>query len=47
MERAFTGSARVEVVTLPGEGHFLPWEHEALVREVIGAVVRGDAASGP
>ena len=35
MERAFVGSASVEVVTLPGEGHFLPWEHEALVRAVV------------
>lgn len=37
MQRAFTGAASIEVVTIPGGDHFLPWNRSAEVR---GAIAR-------
>lgn len=35
MQNAFSGAARVEVMGLTEEGHFLPWRNEDVVREAI------------
>ena len=39
MKRAFTGAPSVDIVTVQEAGHFLPWSHESVVREVVGRVV--------
>lgn len=37
---ALPNAERVELMLLPGAGHFLPWEHESTVRRAIDAAAR-------
>ncbi len=45
MERELTGAASVRVVELPEAGHFLPWQHEGVVRDVVEGLLLGAPAA--
>ena len=46
MQRMLTNAASVEVVTLEGEGHMLPWKREAEVRAAIARALELARAGG-
>jgi pimeloyl-ACP methyl ester carboxylesterase len=40
MEREFTGASRIELRSLPGADHFLPWAQESQLRSAIGTMIQ-------
>ncbi|MGQ0627441.1 MAG: alpha/beta fold hydrolase [Phycisphaerales bacterium] len=47
MKRMFVSAASMEVIELPNAGHFLPWEHEPVVRSAIERAVRASGRKEP
>ena len=41
MRRAFASNSSVRVIVLDGASHFLPWQHEAVIREAIMTLAQG------
>jgi len=44
MRKAFANAASVEVVTLEGANHFIPWTHESVVRNAVAKLARTPGA---
>jgi len=47
IKRTLIGAAAVEIILLPDAGHFLPWQHEATVRQAIERVLELGHAGSP
>lgn len=47
VRRSMTGASSIEVIVIRGAGHFIPWRHEATVRDAIARLASGPPAPAP